>query len=165
MRLAACAADCIDDEGGQNRGPRVTSPTCGCAMTPRSFLEAFQTGSFYGPLSWNKLFDARLFPGKGIHYDETMLLAMMPACCTACLRVRNATAWVICSTITAPARADHHGRFPAAQDWMTCGCTGIGCNTFRQPGRTEYRNGPWPAYWRIFTSSGAKPVRPATCTI
>lgn len=36
-------------------------------------LEAFQTGSFYGPLSWNKLFDARLFKEKGIHYDETML--------------------------------------------------------------------------------------------
>lgn len=33
----------------------------------------FKTGSFYGPLSWNKLFDARLFKDKGIHYDETML--------------------------------------------------------------------------------------------
>ena len=35
-------------------------------------LETFKTGSFYGPLSWNKLFDARLFRDKNIRYDESM---------------------------------------------------------------------------------------------
>ena len=54
-------------------GRMVTIRQGGVRDAQELLLEAFQTGSFYGPLSWNKLFDARLFKEKGIHYDETML--------------------------------------------------------------------------------------------
>lgn len=70
----------------------VTIRQSGVRDAQELLLEAFQTGSFYGPLSWNKLFDARLFKEKGIHYDETMLSVTMPACCTVYLRVSAATA-------------------------------------------------------------------------
>ena len=73
VRLAACAADCIDAEGRRIEGRSVTIRQPGVRDAQELLLEAFQTGSFYGPLSWNKLFDARLFREKGIHYDETML--------------------------------------------------------------------------------------------
>ena len=75
VRLAACAADCIDAEGRRIEGRSVTIRQPGVRDAQELLLEAFQTGSFYGPLSWNKLFDARLFREKGIHYDETMLFA------------------------------------------------------------------------------------------
>lgn len=73
VRLAACAADCIDADGSKIKGRMVTIRQTGVRDAQELLLEAFQTGSFYGPLSWNKLFDARLFKEKGIHYDETML--------------------------------------------------------------------------------------------
>ncbi len=92
MRLAACAGDCIDEDGSKIEGRVVTIRLAGRDDAQELLLDTFKTGSFYGPLSWNKLFDARLFPGKGIHYDETMLLAMMPAYCTVFLRGSAATA-------------------------------------------------------------------------
>ena len=73
VRLAACAGDCIDENGSKIEGRVVTSALRGVRDAQELLLDAFQTGSFYGPLSWNKLFDARLFKDKGIHYDETML--------------------------------------------------------------------------------------------
>ena len=65
VRLAACAADCIDAEGRRIEGRSVTIRQPGVRDAQELLLEAFQTGSFYGPLSWNKLFDARLFREKG----------------------------------------------------------------------------------------------------
>ncbi|MDD6424153.1 MAG: glycosyltransferase [Subdoligranulum variabile] len=73
VRLAACAGDCIDENGSKIEGRVVASALRGVRDAQELLLDAFQTGSFYGPLSWNKLFDARLFKDKGIHYDETML--------------------------------------------------------------------------------------------
>ena len=73
VRLAACAGDCIDADGKPIAGRQVTIRKGGVRDAQELLLEAFQTGSFYGPLSWNKLFDVRLFREKGIHYDETML--------------------------------------------------------------------------------------------
>lgn len=73
VRLAACAGDCIDADGKSIAGRQVTIRKGGVRDAQELLLEAFQTGSFYGPLSWNKLFDVRLFREKGIHYDETML--------------------------------------------------------------------------------------------
>ena len=55
-------------------------------------LEAFQTGSFYGPLSWNKLFDVRLFKEKAFITMRRCFSVTMPACCTVYLRVSAATA-------------------------------------------------------------------------
>ena len=73
VRLAACAGDCIDEDGSKIEGRVVTSDLRGVHDAQELLLDAFKTGTFYGPLSWNKLFDARLFKDKGIHYDETML--------------------------------------------------------------------------------------------
>lgn len=73
VRLAACSGDCIDDQGRTIAGRRVAIREHGVRKAEELLLETFQTGSYYGPLSWNKLFDIRLFRDKGIHYDETML--------------------------------------------------------------------------------------------
>lgn len=73
VRLAACAGDCIDEAGHTITGRNVTSRLHGVRDAQELLLDAFQTGTFYGPLSWNKLFDVHLFRDKGIHYDETML--------------------------------------------------------------------------------------------
>lgn len=160
VRLAACTGDCIDEDGSKIEGRVVTSDLRGVHDAQELLLDAFKTGSFYGPLSWNKLFDARLFKDKGIHYDETMLFGDDASVRTACLRVRNATAWVIRSTITAPARGRSPRRLPAAASWMTCACTGIGCNIL-PPNQTARNtsNGPRPATGGCFTSSGANPAR------
>lgn len=73
VRLAACSGDCIDEEDHTIPGRRVAIRQHGVRDAETLLLETFQTGSYYGPLSWNKLFDIRLFRDKGIHYDETML--------------------------------------------------------------------------------------------
>ena len=71
-RLAACAGDAIDDRGQPIPGRGVTCSITGVCNAMDLLLETFQTGSFYGPLSWNKLFDIRTFRDKGVRYDETM---------------------------------------------------------------------------------------------
>lgn len=71
-RVAACAGDAIDEAGAPIPGQAVTIRRGGEREAMELILETFQTGSFYGPLSWNKLFDRRLFTEKGIRYDETM---------------------------------------------------------------------------------------------
>ena len=52
VRLAACAADCIDAEGRRIEGRSVTIRQPGVRDAQELLLEAFQTGSVYGPLSW-----------------------------------------------------------------------------------------------------------------
>ena len=71
--MAACAGDCIDGQGNPLPGynPVVCSLT-GKIDALELFRDAFSTGSFYGPLSWNKLIDIRLFRDRGILYDEKM---------------------------------------------------------------------------------------------
>lgn len=71
-RLAACAGDAIDDKGRTIPGQKVACSITGECNAMDLLLETFKTGSFYGPLSWNKLFDARLFRDKNIRYDESM---------------------------------------------------------------------------------------------
>ncbi len=48
VRLAACAGDCIDADG-KNRRPHGHDPSGRRARCAGLLLEAFQTGSFYGP--------------------------------------------------------------------------------------------------------------------
>lgn len=71
-RIAACTGDAIDEQDAPIPGQTVAIRQHGVRDAMELLLETFQTGSFYGPLSWNKLFDLRLFRDKGIHYDETM---------------------------------------------------------------------------------------------
>ena len=167
VRLAACAGDCIDAGGKKIEGRMVTIRQGGVRDAQELLLEAFQTGSFYGPLSWNKLFDARLFKEKGIHYDETMLFGDDASvlhrvfegercnCLTDVLYHYRTRAGQI---TTPPWRASRHAR-PT-----TCGCTGSGCNTSRPvPGARSTTTGPLCGTGRSFISSGASPMRRATC--
>ena len=48
VRLAACAADCIDAGGSKIEGRMVTIRQTGVRDAQELLLEAFQTGSFYG---------------------------------------------------------------------------------------------------------------------
>lgn len=70
--IAACTGDAIDEQDRPIAGQEVAIRRHGVRDAMELILETFQTGSFYGPLSWNKLFALRLFRDKGIHYDETM---------------------------------------------------------------------------------------------
>lgn len=72
--IAACGADCIDAKGAPLPGFNEVQ----CSLTGKIdalmlWKDAFEYGSFYGPLSWNKLVDIRLWRDKGIEYDETMI--------------------------------------------------------------------------------------------
>ena len=71
-RIAACTGDAIDEEDAPLPGRMVSIRTHGVRDAEELLLETFQTGSFYGPLSWNKLFDIRTFRDKGVRYDESM---------------------------------------------------------------------------------------------
>lgn len=71
-RIAACVGDAIDEQDAPIAGRDVSLRAYGVRDAEDLLLETFQTGSFYGPLSWNKLFDIRTFRDKGVRYDETM---------------------------------------------------------------------------------------------
>ena len=135
VRLAACAGDCIDADGKKIEGRMVTIRQGGVRDAQELLLEAFQTGSFYGPLSWNKLFDARLFKEKGIHYDETMLFGDDASVLHRVFEGER------CNCLT---DVLYHYRTRAGQ--ITTATTGPLCGTGRS-----------------FTSSGASPMRRATC--
>ena len=72
-RIAACCGGTIDEQDQTIPGLVVEfSGGYGTRDAQELLLDAFKTGSFYGPLSWNKLFDIRTFRDKGVLYDETM---------------------------------------------------------------------------------------------
>jgi len=114
-------------------------------------LEAFQTGSFYGPLSWNKLFDARLFREKGIHYDETMLFGDDASvlhrvfegercnCLTDVLYHYRTRAGQITTAGFPPRKTDDLRMY---WEWLQYFSA--------RPGREEYYDWAVVRYWRIF---------------
>lgn len=67
--MAACAADCID-EAGQPIVGEVVCSLSGNLDALELFRDAFSTGSCYGPLLWNKLFDIQLWREKDLLLDE-----------------------------------------------------------------------------------------------
>ena len=72
-RIAACCGGTIDEQDQTIPGLVVGfSGGYGTRDAQELLLDAFKTGSFYGPLSWNKLFDIRTFRDKDVLYDETM---------------------------------------------------------------------------------------------
>lgn len=160
VRLAACAGDCIDEDGSKIEGRVVTSDLRGVHDAQELLLDAFKTGTFYGPLSWNKLFDARLFKDKGIHYDETMLFGDDASVLHRVFEGEKCN----CLGDTLYHYRTARGRSPRPASrrasWMTCACTGIGCNIL-PPNQTARNtsNGPRPATGGCFTSSGANPAR------
>lgn len=72
VRIAACNADAIDELERKVLGAGVSIQLRRRCPAMKMLLDVFQTGSFYGLLCWNKLFDIRLFRDKGIRFDETM---------------------------------------------------------------------------------------------
>ena len=72
VRIAACTGDAIDEDDRPIPGREIAIRTHGVRDAEDLLVETFQTGSFYGPLSWNKLFDIRTFRDKGVRYDESM---------------------------------------------------------------------------------------------
>ena len=152
VRLAACSGDCIDEEDHTIPGRRVTIRQHGVRDAETLLLETFQTGSYYGPLSWNKLFDIRLFRDKGIHYDETMLFGDDASvlhrvfegercnCLPDVLYHYRSRAGQITSTATFPARKLDDLRM--YWDWLQYFAS--------RPGFAEYRQWATLWYWRVF---------------
>lgn len=152
VRLAACSGDCIDEEDHTIPGRRVAIRQHGVRDAETLLLETFQTGSYYGPLSWNKLFDIRLFRDKGIHYDETMLFGDDASvlhrvfegercnCLPDVLYHYRTRAGQITSTATFPARKLDDLRM--YWDWLQYFAS--------RPGFAEYRQWGTLWYWRVF---------------
>ena len=152
VRLAACSGDCIDEEDHTIPGRRVAIWQHGVRDAETLLLETFQTGSFYGPLSWNKLFDIRLFRDKGIHYDETMLFGDDASvlhrvfegercnCLPDVLYHYRTRAGQITSTATFPARKLDDLRM--YWDWLQYFAS--------RPRFAEYRQWATLWYWRVF---------------
>lgn len=152
VRLAACSGDCIDEEDHTIPGRRVAIRQHGVRDAETLLLETFQTGSYYGPLSWNKLFDIRLFRDKGIHYDETMLFGDDASvlhrvfegercnCLPDVLYHYRTRAGQITSTATFPARKLDDLRM--YWDWLQYFAS--------RPGYAEYRQWATLWYWRVF---------------
>lgn len=152
VRLAACSGDCIDEEDHTIPGRRVAIRQHGVRDAETLLLETFQTGSYYGPLSWNKLFDIRLFRDKDIHYDETMLFGDDASvlhrvfegercnCLPDVLYHYRTRAGQITSTATFPARKLDDLRM--YWDWLQYFAS--------RPGFAEYRQWATLWYWRVF---------------
>ena len=152
VRLAACSGDCIDEEGHRIAGRTVAIRRHGIRDAEELLLETFQTGSYYGPLSWNKLFDIRLFRDKGVHYDETMLFGDDASvlhrvfegercnCLPDVLYHYRTRAGQITSTATFPARKLDDLRMYWA--WLQYFAS--------RPGFAEYRQWATVWYWRVF---------------
>lgn len=152
VRLAACSGDCIDEEGRTIQGRVVAIGEHGVRDAQELLLDAFQTGSFYGPLSWNKLFDIRLFRDKGIHYDETMLFGDDASvlhrvfegercnCLPDTLYHYRTRSGQITDTVTFPPRKLDDLRM--YWDWLQYFAT--------RPGREEYVRWATARYWRLF---------------
>lgn len=152
VRLAACSGDCIDAEDHTIPGRRVAIRQHGVRDAETLLLETFQTGSYYGPLSWNKLFDIRVFRDKGIHYDETMLFGDDASvlhrvfegercnCLPDVLYHYRTRAGQITSTATFPARKLDDLRM--YWDWLQYFAS--------RPGFAEYRQWATLWYWRVF---------------
>ena len=151
VRLAACTGDCIDEDGSKIEGRVVTSDLRGVHDAQELLLDAFKTGSFYGPLSWNKLFDARLFKDKGIHYDETMLFGDDASvlhrvfegekcnCLGDTLYHYRTRAGQITTAGFPPRKLDDLRMY---WDWLQYFAA--------KPDRTEYQQWATACYWRLF---------------
>ena len=69
--LAACGARCIDENGEFiDRGVTVSWDLLGRRDAIDLFYDIFRDKGMYGMVTWNKLYDARLF--EGVRHDETM---------------------------------------------------------------------------------------------
>ena len=69
--LAACGAVCIDETGRKlARGVTVAQDLLGRQPALRQFYDVLRDGGMYCMVTWNKLYDARLF--RNVRHDESM---------------------------------------------------------------------------------------------
>ncbi len=69
--LAACGAECIDEAGRRlGRGVTLADDLLGEGDALDQFYDVLRDGGMYCMVTWNKLYDARLF--EGVRHDETM---------------------------------------------------------------------------------------------
>lgn len=69
--LAACGAVCIDEKGNfLERGVTLPEEFLGRHDALEQFLDVFKNGGMYSMVTWNKLYDTRLF--ANVRHDETM---------------------------------------------------------------------------------------------
>ena len=69
--LAACGAECIDETGrALGRGVTVAQDLLGKGDALDQFYDVLRDGGMYCMVTWNKLYDARLF--EGVRHDESM---------------------------------------------------------------------------------------------
>ena len=69
--LAACGAVCIDESGNfLDRGVTLPEEYLGRHDALEQFKDVFENGGMYSMVTWNKLYDARLF--NGVRHDESM---------------------------------------------------------------------------------------------
>lgn len=69
--LAACGAVCIDEQGNKlDRGVTLPQEYLGQHDALEQFEDVFKNGGMYSMVTWNKLYDIRLF--DGVRHDETM---------------------------------------------------------------------------------------------
>ena len=150
-RMAACAGDAIDEAGARIPGREVTTRQGGERDAMELILESFQTGSFYGPLSWNKLFDRRLFTEKGIHYDESMFFGddasilhlvyegERAVCLTDVLYHYRSRRGQMTGTLFPPRKLDNLRMY---WDWLTYFAA--------RPERADYYQWAVAWYWQMF---------------
>ena len=151
-RIAACVGDAIDEQDAPIAGRDVSLRAYGVRDAEDLLLETFQTGSFYGPLSWNKLFDIRTFRDKGVRYDETMFFGDDASVLHLVFEGERAACLpdVLYHYRTRRGQMTDAATFPPRKlddlrmywDWLQYFAV--------QPGRLEYRR--WAAvwYWRVF---------------
>ena len=152
VRLALFTVDFFYEQGRTIQGRLVAIRKHGVRDAQELLLETFQTGSFYGPLSWNKLFDIRLFRDKGIHYDETMLFGddasvlhrVFEGEHCNCLpdvlyHYRTRAGQITSSAAFQPRKLDDLRMY---WDWLQYFAA--------QPHRAEYRAWASVWYWRVF---------------
>ena len=71
LPAAACGAVCIDEKGNfLERGVTLPEEFLGRHDALEQFLDVFKNGGMYSMVTWNKLYDARLF--TNVRHDETM---------------------------------------------------------------------------------------------
>lgn len=69
--LASCGAVCIDEQGNKlDRGVTIPAEYLGKHDALEQFRDIFENGGMYSMVTWNKLYDARLF--EHVRHDESM---------------------------------------------------------------------------------------------
>lgn len=69
-RIAACAAGCVDENNNPiDRAVRCADDLLGRQDAVRQFYDIFRDKGMYAMVTWNKLFDAKLF--ENVRFDES----------------------------------------------------------------------------------------------